>query len=360
MSFVIKDRVAELTVTTGTGTVTLLGAVRGYQSFSAIGNTNTTCYLIIAGDGVNWEVGIGTYTSAGTTLSRTTILASSNAGSAISLTGTSLVVCTNPANQFGVGGLVDKLIGNAQGTLLYRDSDANGGWLALAPGTSGQFLKTQGAAANPIWSAVGAGGGSGLFGPDISAVPTLVSTGLDTWVQQGAAAMSNTTEGVFLDIDSGHASQIVGKRQSAAVPATPYSITALIGFTIMSTTSNPFACFGWTDGTKFHVIEIVFVSAADWQLAVNKWNAYNSFNGADFSGASGTCDKLMWLGIRDDGTTVYFKVGTSPKSLITVFSVSRASGFLGSTGYSSIFVGGNNSGNGKEAGVELLSWTQGT
>lgn len=69
MALVVKDRVRETTTTTGTGTVTLAGAVTGFQSFSAIGNGNTTFYTI-AGQGTNeWEVGIGTYTSSGTTLS---------------------------------------------------------------------------------------------------------------------------------------------------------------------------------------------------------------------------------------------------------------------------------------------------
>jgi Head domain of trimeric autotransporter adhesin len=82
MALVLKDRVKETTTTTGTGTYTLAGAATGYQSFSVIGNGNTTYYTVA--DSTNWEVGIGTYTSAGTTLSRDTILASSNAGSAVS------------------------------------------------------------------------------------------------------------------------------------------------------------------------------------------------------------------------------------------------------------------------------------
>ena len=85
MAFVVKDRVKETTTTTGTGTVTLLGAATGFQSFSAIGNGNTT-YYTIAGQGTSeWEVGIGTYTSAGTTLARTTVLASSNGGSLVKI-----------------------------------------------------------------------------------------------------------------------------------------------------------------------------------------------------------------------------------------------------------------------------------
>ena len=83
MAFVLADRVKETTTTTGTGTITLAGATTGYQSFSAIGNGNTTYYTIAGQGSSEWEVGIGTYTSAGTTLSRDTILASSNSGSAV-------------------------------------------------------------------------------------------------------------------------------------------------------------------------------------------------------------------------------------------------------------------------------------
>jgi hypothetical protein len=83
MAFVVKDRVKETTTTTGTGTITLAGAATGFQSFSAIGNGNTTFYTI-AGQGTSqWEVGIGTYTSSGTTLSRDTVLSSSNSGSLV-------------------------------------------------------------------------------------------------------------------------------------------------------------------------------------------------------------------------------------------------------------------------------------
>jgi len=69
MALVLADRVKETTTTTGTGTITLLGAVSGYQSFAAIGNANTTYYAIV-GPTTEWEVGIGTYTSSGTLLSR--------------------------------------------------------------------------------------------------------------------------------------------------------------------------------------------------------------------------------------------------------------------------------------------------
>lgn len=99
MPFVVKDRVKETTTTTGTGTVTLLGAATGFQSFAAIGNGNTTYYTIAGQTGSEWEVGIGTYTSSGTTLARTTVLASSNSGSLVNFSaGTKDVFVTYPAS----------------------------------------------------------------------------------------------------------------------------------------------------------------------------------------------------------------------------------------------------------------------
>jgi hypothetical protein len=98
MPLVVKDRVQETSTTTGTGTFTLAGAVSGFQSFSAIGNANTTYYAIVGG--AEWEVGLGTYTSSGTTLSRDTILESSNGGTAVNFSaGTKNVFVTYPAEE---------------------------------------------------------------------------------------------------------------------------------------------------------------------------------------------------------------------------------------------------------------------
>jgi hypothetical protein len=80
MAFVVADRVKETTTTTGQGTVTLSGASSGFQSFAAVGNGNTTYYCIAAQTGTEWEVGIGTYTASGTTLSRDSVFSSSAGG----------------------------------------------------------------------------------------------------------------------------------------------------------------------------------------------------------------------------------------------------------------------------------------
>jgi hypothetical protein len=98
MALVVKDRVNETSTTTGTGTFTLAGAVTGFQTFAAIGDGNTTYYTIVLQGGTEWEVGLGTYTSSGTTLSRDTILSSSNSNNAVNFSaGTKNVFCDYPA-----------------------------------------------------------------------------------------------------------------------------------------------------------------------------------------------------------------------------------------------------------------------
>jgi len=100
MALVLADRVKETTTTTGTGTVTLLGASTGFQSFAVIGNANTTYYTIAGQTTSEWEVGIGTYTASGTTLARTTVLSSSNGGSAVNFSaGTKDVFVTYPSSK---------------------------------------------------------------------------------------------------------------------------------------------------------------------------------------------------------------------------------------------------------------------
>lgn len=100
MALVLKDRVQETTTSIGTGTITLAGAVTGFQSFAAIGNGNETYYVIAAQSGGQWEVGVGTYTSSGTTLSRDTVLSSSNSGSLVDFSaGVKNVFVTYPSEK---------------------------------------------------------------------------------------------------------------------------------------------------------------------------------------------------------------------------------------------------------------------
>ena len=100
MALVIKDRVKQTTTTTGTGTLTLNGSVAGFQSFAAaLSDGDTTYYALLEPSTNEWEVGLGTWTEGSSLLARTTVLASSNSGSAVNLTAQSEVFITQPAGK---------------------------------------------------------------------------------------------------------------------------------------------------------------------------------------------------------------------------------------------------------------------
>ena len=100
MALNIADRVKESSTSTGTGTLTLGGAVSGFQSFATIGNGNQCYYTIVHNSLDEWEVGVGTYTVSGTTLSRDTVLDSSSGGAKVSFSvGNKEVFVTYPADR---------------------------------------------------------------------------------------------------------------------------------------------------------------------------------------------------------------------------------------------------------------------
>ena len=102
MALILADRVKETSTTAGNGVFTLDGAATGYQSFAVVGNGNTTYYCIAGQGTAEWEVGIGTYTSSGTTLARTTVLSNSSATEPSALVfaaGTKDVFVTYPSEK---------------------------------------------------------------------------------------------------------------------------------------------------------------------------------------------------------------------------------------------------------------------
>ena len=127
MALALYDRVQQTGTANTTVSFTLSGTVTGFQSFSVIGNANTTYYAATDSSG-NWEVGLGTYLTIGPTLTRTTIYSSSNAGSAVTFSGTVNVFVTYPA-----------------GYSVVSSNNA---------GTSGYVLTSGGTGVAPTWSAV--------------------------------------------------------------------------------------------------------------------------------------------------------------------------------------------------------------
>ena len=180
MALVVFDRVKESSNTVNTGTLVLDGAQTGYQSFAVVGNGNQTYYTIAAQSSTEWEVGIGTYYSANTSLSRDVILASSNGNATVTLlAGTKDVFVTYPAevsvvaNNTPTSGYI--LTGNGTGVVpTWQALNA-----ALATGNSSIVLNNTNITANAT-VAVGQNGFS--VGPITTAngVTVTVASG-QTW-----------------------------------------------------------------------------------------------------------------------------------------------------------------------------------
>ena len=165
MALVLKDRVRETSTVIGTNDATLLGAVTGFQAFSVIGN-GSTCYYTIADAAGNWEVGLGTYSSVGPTLARTTVYESSNSNNKVNFpAGTKDIFLTYPSEKAvyvdgssvvpGSAASVPTTYGGT-GVTSYTAGDlpyyASGTALSkLTIGTSGYVLKSNGSA--PEWEA---------------------------------------------------------------------------------------------------------------------------------------------------------------------------------------------------------------
>lgn len=98
MALVLADRVQQTGTANTTVSFTLSGSVTGFQSFAVVGNGNTTYYSAFDATG-NWEVGVGTYSTSGPTLTRTTVISSSNSGSAVTFSGTVNVFVTYPSSR---------------------------------------------------------------------------------------------------------------------------------------------------------------------------------------------------------------------------------------------------------------------
>lgn len=114
--------------TPGTGTITLGSAVAGFQSFATAGAQDSDVVSYLIEDGLNWELGQGTYTSSGTTLARTTIVASSNSGSAINASSSAVVMIAALASDFSSGVAINStaISGGTSTKLLYNNAGTVG------------------------------------------------------------------------------------------------------------------------------------------------------------------------------------------------------------------------------------------
>jgi hypothetical protein len=244
MPLVLADRVKETTTTTGTGTITLAGAVSGFQSFSAVGNGNTTYYAIVGQGSSEWEIGLGTYTSSGTTLSRDTVL-SSSAGAPTKTnfsSGIKDVFVTYPADRsvFSDGTnivpetaaiLLPSSGGTGQSSLTANNVLLGNGTSAVqfvAPGTSGNVLTSNGT----TWTS-----GSAPGFPSGTAMLFVQTTAPTGWTK------STTHDNKALRVVSGTASSGGSVAFTTAfasqTPAGSVSITSISGSAGATTLTTP-------------------------------------------------------------------------------------------------------------------------
>ena len=221
MALVVYNRVQETTTTTGTGTITLAGAAAGFQSFAVVGNGNTTYYTITSGTA--WEVGIGTYTSSGTTLARTTILSNSlGTTAAISLTGTSNVFVTYPSEKS-----------------IYQDASGN----VIALGTPASVTLTNGTGL-PISTGVsGLGTGVATF----LATPSSANLASAITDETGSGSLVFATSPSLTTPTLGVASATSVNKVAITAPATGSTLTIAEGSTLA--TSGAFSTTLTATGT---------------------------------------------------------------------------------------------------------------
>jgi len=264
MALVLADRVQETTTTTGTGTVTLAGAVSGFQSFAAVGNANTTYYTIAGQTTSEFEIGIGTYTTSGTTLSRDTILTSSNSNLAVNFSaGTKNVFVTYPASRSVY----------VNGTTI---TPTNSGILPVASGgtgitttpTNGQLLVGNGT----NYTVATLGSGTGISTTTGAGTLTVTNSGVTSNVAGTGISVSGATGAVTVT-NSGVTSIVAGTGISVSGATGAVTVTSTVtGATITGTT---------TSGT-YYVVGTTSTSGSLTTASISNTNvvSYNASTGA--------------------------------------------------------------------------------
>lgn len=212
MALALFDRVQQTGTANTTVSFTLSGSVTGYQSFSVIGNGNTTYYGATDTSG-NWEVGVGTYSTTGPTLDRTTILSSSNTGSAVTFSGTVTVFVTYPSEisvNLDASGNVSPLgtvaSGTWQGTTIGVAYGGTG--VTASSGADSVVLRdaNQNIAVNRVNQAntsTTAAGGTTALTTASTYIHTLVGTGGQTYTLPDATTLTTGVAFLFNNLATG-------------------------------------------------------------------------------------------------------------------------------------------------------------
>lgn len=277
MALVLANRVQETATANTTVSFTLAGAVTGFQTFAVIGDTNTTYYSATDVSG-NWEVGLGTYSTTGPTLTRTTIYASSNAGNAVTFPGTVNVFVTYPSGRSvnldasgNVSALGTVASGVWQGTTVGVAYGGTG--VTASSGANSVMLRdaNQNVAVNRLnqsnTSTTAAGGTTALTAAS-SYIHTLVGTGGQTYTMPDATTLTTGVAFVFNNMATG--TLTIQNYAAGAVGTIPAGGAGAVFLTDNSTTGGTWDIHaylpeGVTFGTNAFNLGTSVISGGTWQ-----------------------------------------------------------------------------------------------
>lgn len=205
---------------------------------------------------------------------------------------------------------------------------------AVSPGTFTNATVTFDAKgrATSASSGTGSGAGNGIFAQVRSATPTSVTTGLTTWQNQGTATVADAATGVAVTAPNASGDNLRCRTKTA--PATPYTITVLVAMTTTPVVGQ-LGGIGWSDGTKLEIIAPGGSAGSLWTVNTLKYNTVSSFNAAEGTNFN-TQQAVNWIRIIDDGTNVQTYWGADGANFRQLFTIAKASGFLGSGGYTNV------------------------
>jgi len=277
MALVLANRVQESATANTTVSFTLTGAVTGFQTFAVIGNTNTTFYSATDTTG-QWEVGLGTYSTSGPTLTRTTIYASSNSGSAVTFSGTVSVFVTYPSGRsvnLDSSGNVSALGTVASGTWQGSTIGVAYGGTGVTASSGANSVVLRDADQNITVNRVNqsntnttAAGGTTLLTTASSYIHSLVGTGGQTYALPDATTLTTGVAFLFNNLATGtltitnYASATIGTIASGGAGAVFLTNNGTVGGTW---DLHAYLPEGVTFGTNAFNLGSAVISGGTWQ-----------------------------------------------------------------------------------------------